>query len=130
MIFFLGNNRISKDKFEKLQQFTVAKSSNPQDKLIVEEIDMGFFDQLKDVNQMRQQAKQMQLMLANEEVMGQSKDAFIRIVIDGNQNVKSVEVIDDIVGDRKKIAQDIREALNDVNENYKKLMASKFGNML
>lgn len=91
---------------------------------------MGFFDQLKDVNQMRQQAKQMQLMLANEEVMGQSKDAFIRIVIDGNQNVKSVEVIDDIVGDRKKIAQDIREALNDVNENYKKLMASKFGNML
>ena len=130
MIFFLGNNRISKDKFEKLQQDTVAKSSNPQDKLIVEEIDMGFFDQLKDVNQMRQQAKQMQLMLANEEVMGQSKDAFIRIVIDGNQNVKSVEVIDDIVGDRKKIAQDIREALNDVNENYKKLMASKFGNML
>ncbi len=91
---------------------------------------MGFFDQMKDVNQMRQQAKQMQLMLANEEVMGQSKDAFIRIVIDGNQNVKSVEVIDDVVGDRKKIAQDIREALNDVNENYKKLMASKFGSMM
>jgi hypothetical protein len=33
------------------------------------------------------------------------------------------------VGDRKKIAQDIREALGDMNENYKKLMASKFGNM-
>jgi DNA-binding protein YbaB len=91
---------------------------------------MGFFDQMKDVNQMRQQAKQMQLMLANEEIMGQSKDAFVRIVIDGNQNVKSVEVIDDIVGDRKKIAQDIREALTDMNENYKKLMASKFGSML
>jgi DNA-binding protein YbaB len=90
---------------------------------------MGLFDQLKDVNAMRQQAKQMQLMLANEEIMGQSKDALIRIVMDGNQNIKSVEVMDEVVGDRKKIAQDIREALGDMNENYKKLMASKFGNM-
>lgn len=91
---------------------------------------MGLFDQLKDLNQMRQQAKQMQLMLANEEIMGQSKDAMIRLVMDGNQNVKSVEVMDAIVGDRKKIAQDIREALSDMNENYKKLIGSKFGNMV
>ena len=90
---------------------------------------MGLFDQLKDVNAMRQQAKQMQMLLANEEIMGQSKDALIRIVMDGNQNIKSVEVMDEVVGDRKKIAQDIREALGDMNENYKKLMASKFGNM-
>ena len=90
---------------------------------------MGLFDQLKDINQMRQQAKQMQLMLANEQVTGQSKDAMIRIIIDGNQNVKSVEVMDEIVGDRKKIAQGIREAIGDMNENYKKLMADKFGNM-
>jgi DNA-binding protein YbaB len=90
---------------------------------------MGLFDQLKDVNAMRQQAKQMQMMLANEEIMGQSKDALIRIVMDGNQNIKSVEVMDEVAGDRKKIAQDIREALTDMNENYKKLMANKFGNM-
>jgi len=88
------------------------------------------FDQLKDLNKMREQAKQMQLAMAQEEIMGQSKDANIRIVIDGNQIVKSVEVLDEIVGDRKKIAQDLREALTDMNDNYKKLVAKKFGNMV
>ena len=91
---------------------------------------MGMFDQLKDLNAMRQQAKQMQLLLAQEQIMGQSKDALIRIVMDGNQEIKSVEVLDEVVGDRKKIAQDIREALTDMNGNYKKILASKFGNML
>ncbi len=90
---------------------------------------MGFLDQIKDLNQMRQQAKQMQMVLANESIMGQSKDAMIRIVIDGNQEVKSVEVMDEIVGDRKKIAQDLREAITDMNVHYKKVLASKFGNM-
>jgi len=90
---------------------------------------MGFFDQLKDMNSMRQQAKQMQMQLANETIMGQSKDAMIRIVMDGNQELKSVEVMDGVVGDRKKIAQDIREAITDCNANYKKIISSKFGNM-
>lgn len=87
------------------------------------------FDQIKDLNKMREQAKQMQLALAQEEILGQSNDANIRIVIDGNQVVKSVEVLDAIVGDRKKIAQDLREALTDMNDNYKKLVTKKFGNM-
>jgi len=90
---------------------------------------MGFFDQMKDLNKMREQAKQMQILLAQEEIMGQSKDALIRIVIDGNQTLKSVEVMDEVVGDRKKIAQDIREAINDMNDNYKKVVSKKFGNM-
>ncbi len=90
---------------------------------------MGFLDQLKDLNSMRQQAKQMQLQLAQETIVGQSKDAMIRLITDGNQDIKSVEVIDVIVGDRKKIAQDIREAMADLNANYKKMMANKYGHM-
>ncbi len=90
---------------------------------------MGFLDQIKDVNKMRQQAKQMQLLLGQEQISGHSKDNMIKLTIDGNQEIKSVEVGDGVVGDRKKIAQDIREALSDVNEKYQKLMSSKFGHM-
>ena len=90
---------------------------------------MGFLDQIKDMNKMRQQAKQMQMLLAQEQITGQSKDGFIKLTLDGNQEVKSVEVQDGVVGDRKKIAQDIREAMNDTNEKYKKMMSSKFGHM-
>lgn len=91
---------------------------------------MGFLDQIKDLNKMRQQAKQMQMMLAQEQISGQSKDGLIKLIIDGNQEIKSVEVADGVVGDRKKIAQDIREALTDTNEKYKKLMQTKFGSIL
>jgi DNA-binding protein YbaB len=90
---------------------------------------MGFLDQIKDINKMRQQAKQMQTMLAQEQIAGQSKDGFIKLIIDGNQEIKSVEVSDGVVGDRKRIAQDIREAMGDVNDKYKKLMKNKFGDM-
>ncbi|MEK7075502.1 MAG: YbaB/EbfC family nucleoid-associated protein [Patescibacteria group bacterium] len=90
---------------------------------------MGMFDKLKDLNSMRQQAKQMQMQLAQVQVTGQSNDAMIRLIMDGNQDIKSVEVMDGVVGDRKKIAQDIREALHDLNENFKKMMQEKYGNM-
>ncbi len=91
---------------------------------------MGLFDKLKDVNEMRKQAKQIELMLANEEVMGKSPGEKIKITMDGNQKVKSVEVSDSIVGDRGEIARNIREALEDVNNKHKKMLQSKFGNMM
>jgi len=91
---------------------------------------MGIFDKLKDVNEMRKQAKQIEAVLATESVTGQSSGGKIKITIDGNQNVKSVEVDDSIVGDRSEIARNIRAALEDLNSKHKKMLQSKFGNML
>lgn len=90
---------------------------------------MGMFDKIKDLSAMRQQAKQLQIQLAAEQISGESRDHLIRLTMDGNQDVKSVEVKEGIEGDRKRIAQDIREALSDMNNNYKKMMAKKFGHM-
>ncbi len=91
---------------------------------------MGIFDKLKDVNEMRKQAKQIEMMLATEEVTGKSSGGKIEIIIDGNQTVKSVKVDDSIVGDRGDIARNIREALEDLNKKHKKMLQSKFGNMM
>ena len=91
---------------------------------------MGLFDKIKDINEMRKQAKQIELMLGSEEVTGKSGGEKIKITIDGNQKVKSVEVADSIVGDRGEIARNIREALEDVNAKHKKMLQSKFGNMM
>lgn len=91
---------------------------------------MGLFDKLKDVNEMRKQAKQIELMLANEQVTGKSPGEKIKITIDGNQKVLSVEVSDSIVGDRGEIARNIREALEDLNNKHKKMLQSKFGSMM
>jgi DNA-binding protein YbaB len=91
---------------------------------------MGMFDKIKDINEMRKQAKQIEMMLGGEEVTGKSPGEKIKVVIDGNWKVKSVEVSDSIVGDRGEIARNIREAVEDLNHKHKKMLQSKFGSMM
>ncbi len=91
---------------------------------------MGFMDKLKDINEMRKQAKVMEAMLATEIVSGKSSGGKIVLTIDGNQNVKSVEVSADIAGDKSEIARHIRAAMEDLYKQHKKMLQSKFGNML
>jgi DNA-binding protein YbaB len=91
---------------------------------------MGFLDKLKDVNEMRKQAKQIELLLGQVEVMGKSSGGKITITMDGNQVVKSVQVDDSIVGDRGEIARNIRAALEDLFKEHKKVLQSKFGSMM
>lgn len=91
---------------------------------------MGILDKLKDVNEMRKQAKEMERILAQELVTGSSSGDKIKIIMDGNQEIKSVEVSDSIVGDRGEIARNIRAALEDLFKHHKKMLQSKFGNLL
>ena len=82
---------------------------------------MGIFDKLKDINEMRKQAKQLESQLAQETVSGQSG---------GGKNVKSVEVSPDIAGDKSEVARHIRAALEDLFKHHKKMLQSRFGNMM
>ncbi len=91
---------------------------------------MGFMDKLKDINEMRKQAKVMEATLATETVTGKSGGGKIVLTIDGNQNIKSVEVDSSIVGDKSEIARHIRSALEDLFKQHKKMLQSKFGSML
>jgi DNA-binding protein YbaB len=91
---------------------------------------MGILDKLKDVNEMRKQAKQIELLLGQVDVTGKSSGSKIVITMDGNQVVKSVQVDDSIVGDRGEIARNIRSALEDLFKEHKKVLQSKFGSMM
>ncbi len=91
---------------------------------------MGLLDKLKDVNEMRKQAKQLEAVLATEIVSGHSSGEKIKISMDGNQNITSVEVSADIAGDKSEIARHIRAALEDLFKHHKKMLQSKFGSMM
>lgn len=91
---------------------------------------MGLIDKLKDINELRKQGKHMESLLATETVTGHSGGHKIVLTTDGNQNVKSVEVSPDIVGDKSEIGRHIRAALEDLFKQHKKMLQSKFGNML
>lgn len=87
-------------------------------------------DKLKDINEMRKQAKAMEAVLATEIISGKSSGGKIILTIDGNQNIKSVEVSADIVGDKSEIARHIRAALEDLFKDHKKMLQKKFGHMM
>ncbi len=91
---------------------------------------MGLFDKIKDVNEMRKQAKQIELTLSAEQVTGSSSGGKIKITMDGNQKVLSVEVDPTVAGDKSEVARHIRQALEDLNSKHKKMLQSKFGNMM
>jgi DNA-binding protein YbaB len=91
---------------------------------------MGLFDKLKDVNEMRKQAKQIELTLAAEQVTGSSSGGKIKITMDGNQKVLSVEVDPSVAGDKSEVARHIRQALEDLNSKHKKLLQNKFGSIM
>lgn len=91
---------------------------------------MGIFDKIKDINAMRQEAKQLELVLGQISVTGSSSGSKVSITMDGNQNVQSVVVDDSIVGDRAEIARNIRSALEDLFKRHKKELQSKFGSMM
>ena len=91
---------------------------------------MGLLDKLKDVNEMRKQAKQLEAVLGQVQVNGSSSGGKIKLTTDGNQNVLSVEVSPDIAGDKSEIARHIRAALEDLFKQHKKVLQSKFGSVL
>ncbi len=90
---------------------------------------MGIFDKLKDINEMRKQGKAMEAQLATETVSGSSAGSKIVLAIDGNMNVKSVEVSPDIAGDKSEVARHIRAALENLFKHHKKMLQKKFGGM-
>lgn len=85
------------------------------------------FDKLKQLNDMRRQAQELQKVLAAEEIVGVSRNEYIKITMDGNQTIKSVSVSDEIVGNKILLEDSIKQAVESANEKLKQMMMSKMG---
>lgn len=85
------------------------------------------FDKIKQLNDMRKQAQELQKMLAAEEIIGASRNDYIKITMDGNQTIKSVSVSDEIVGNKILLEDSIKQAVESANEKLKQVMMSKMG---
>lgn len=85
------------------------------------------FNKLKQIKDLRDQAKTMQGALAEIMVVGQAKGGKVMITIDGNQKVQGVKIEDDL--DRDKIADGVKDAFNDASKKLQKEMASKMKDM-
>lgn len=87
------------------------------------------FDKLKQMNDMRKQAKELQDTLSKEEIIGVSRNEYVKITMDGAQNIKSVAVDEKVMADKVLLERSIKEAVENSNEKLRKLMISKMGGL-
>lgn len=87
------------------------------------------FNKIKAVQELRTQANTIKKALEAEIVEGQGGWGKIKIKMDGNQDVKSVEIAEDILGDKNKLEAGMKEAINDTVKKVQRVMANKMSQM-
>jgi hypothetical protein len=85
------------------------------------------FNKLKQINDIRKQAKDMQSMLAEVVVVGQSGGGRVMITLDGNQSVQGVQIGEG--SDVEQISKDVKDAFNDAAKKLQRELAGKMKEM-
>jgi DNA-binding YbaB/EbfC family protein len=87
------------------------------------------FNKLKQIKDLRDQAKKMQDALSGETAEGSAEWGKIKVKMDGNMKVLSVSIDDALLSNKAKIESGIVEAINDATKKVQKLMVEKMKDM-
>lgn len=83
------------------------------------------FSKLKQFKDIRDKAKIIQSALAQERIEGSAGWGKMKVTMDGNQRIVDVSIDPELVGDKGKLENLVKEAVNDAIEKVQKVMASK-----
>ncbi|MEA3249875.1 MAG: YbaB/EbfC family nucleoid-associated protein [Patescibacteria group bacterium] len=83
------------------------------------------FNKLKQVKDMRDKAKKLQNMLSEESVEASAAWGKVKVVMDGNQSVQSVEIDPEMLSDKRKLEEAMKEVYNDAVKKAQKKMVDK-----
>jgi nucleoid-associated protein EbfC len=88
---------------------------------------MSMFSKLKEIKDLRSQAKTIQNMLAQESVETNAGWGKVKIKMNGNQEVQAVEIDAEMMQPSKKsdLEKAVQEAVNEANKKVQRLMAEK-----
>ncbi|MBI4127565.1 MAG: YbaB/EbfC family nucleoid-associated protein [Parcubacteria group bacterium] len=85
---------------------------------------MALFSKLKQIQELRSQAKKLQDALGSEVISVTSRDGRIKLTIDGNQHIKEL-VIDPAMQAKPELAENLRDTLNNALREVQKKIAQK-----
>ena len=85
------------------------------------------FNKLKEVKDMRDQAKQLQNQLSQESVIISAEGGKVNLVMDGNQTVVSLDIDPELLAPDKKdtLEKSLRGAFNDAVKKIQRVVAQK-----
>ncbi len=87
------------------------------------------FNKIKAIKDLRDQAKKLQSGLSEVSAEGSAAWGKVKIMIDGNQQILSVAIEDELMSDKAKLQDAIKEATNDAIKHVQKKMAEKMKEM-
>lgn len=87
------------------------------------------FNKLKQINDLRKQAKDMQNAMSQIVVVGQSGGQRVMVTVDGTQTVQGVQINESTASDVKQLEKDVRDAFNDASKKLQKELATKMQGM-
>ena len=85
------------------------------------------FNKIKQIKDLRSQAKTMQSAMAEIVVVGSGAKGNVIVTIDGNQKCQGVKIDGDM--DNDTIAAGVKEAIDDAGKKLQKELASKMKDM-
>lgn len=85
------------------------------------------FNKLKQIKDLRKQAKELQNNLAQDSITTESEGGQIKIIMDGNQQVKEVNIDENLLSstNKEKLENGLKEAYNKGIKEVQALMARK-----
>jgi len=86
------------------------------------------FSKIKAIKDLRNQAKQMQNQLSTIMIEGSFHNKVV-IKMDGNQQILSVSIADELLTNKQKLEEAVKEAFQDAMKKMQKELASKMKNM-
>lgn len=89
------------------------------------------FEKLKQIKDLRSKAKQLQDMLGQESVEASAGWGKVKLTMNGNMEITSLEIDSELLNPDKKIdlEKNIKEAVNDAIKKVQRLMAQKMQDM-
>lgn len=85
------------------------------------------FNKLKQLKDLRDQSKQMKAMLDEVIIVGRGAGGKVMVTVNGSHETLGVQIDEDL--DRAKIADAIKDALNDVNKQLQVELLKKMKDM-
>lgn len=85
------------------------------------------FNKLKQINDIRKQAKELQSKLSEIMIVGNASGGKVMITVDGNQKVQAVQIEDGM--ETSKIEAGVKDAMNDAIKKLQKELATKMKDM-
>jgi len=85
------------------------------------------FNKLKQIQELRKQAKELQNNLSAETITSKSEQGLVKVTIDGNHKVKNVEIDNNLLNieSKEKLENGLQDAYNKAVDEVQKMMARK-----